>query len=113
MPRHSLKGKGNIQATLYNGKRYFSKTLALYHDRTIPGLENDFGVAFLLSGRAGNAVERNKIKRWLREDFRRLQGISFKSGAFVIKFKGVADCVSHPQLSKELEKLFNSISVDG
>lgn len=86
--------------------------MALYFKKDLPELENTYGVAFLLSARAGNAVERNKIKRWLREDFRHLQGIKNINGAFVIKFNGTADHVSHRGLTQELKKLYNAVDAD-
>ncbi len=65
--------------------------------------------AFLISVGAGKAVERNRIKRWLREDFNALQKKNLISGAFAVRFKGTAADINHPQLTGEMKRLLESI----
>jgi len=84
----------------------------MYYRAGLPEAGDDYLVAFLISGRAGNAVERNRLKRWLREDFRNLQKQKKIDGGFVIRFKGIAEDTNHRTLSSELEKLYQSIVPD-
>jgi ribonuclease P protein component len=73
LARHSLKYKKMIDMIIRTGRRYHSDVLTLYRDDRPPGPDEDFAGAFLVPKSAGNAVERNRIKRWLREDFRIMQ----------------------------------------
>ena len=82
----------------------------LYREMNMDCGVDDYLVAFLLSGKSGGAVARNRIKRWLREDFHALQKDRNIPGCFAIRFKGRANKVEHNQLRIELEKLFNTIN---
>ena len=115
MPRYSLKGRENIQALLNTGKRYLSDRLALYLNRTKPDSNDLFNVAYLISGIAGNAVQRNRVKRWMREDFRQLQMNYKVEGLFAIRLKNsrdIAKTITHPEITNELETIFLSIMAD-
>ena len=64
----------------------------------------DLKIGFSVSGKVGNAVTRNRVRRWLREDVRRLR-FRMKCGKYVfIARKGIAD-VPHEALTRELNKL--------
>ncbi len=112
MARHSLKSKIMIRSILNTGKHVSTDQLAIYYGGKLPGMEDDYTGAFLVPKTAGNAVQRNRIKRWLREDFRRLQDKDKICGGFVFKFKGTAEETEHGRLSQEIEKLYNTIKVD-
>jgi ribonuclease P protein component len=96
-----------IRSLLNSGKRYASKNIDIYLDKATL-TPDDCAAAFLISVGAGKAVERNRIKRWLREDFNALQKRNLIPGAFAVRFKGTAD-VNHPQLTGEMKRLFESI----
>jgi len=97
-----------IQSLLSSGQRFSSRHLNLYLDRNnLP--KEKFSVAYLVSGKCGNAVERNRIKRWLREDFNVFQKKSNISGLYAVMFKGMVSKVDHPTIKSELETLFESI----
>ena len=111
MTRHSLKSNKMIQSLLSSGRRFSSRNLNLYLDReTLP--RDQYSVACLVSGKRGKAVERNRIKRWLREDFNFFQKRLKIPGLFAVKFNGNINEVDHPQLKSELEELFESINND-
>lgn len=77
---------------------------------TVPA--EKYSVAYLIPGKSGIAVERNRIKRWLREDFNFFQKRLNISGLFAVKFKGIIKEVKHPEIKDELEKLFEAINND-
>jgi len=108
LARHSLKGKKIIQSLLKTGKGRRNGHLILYHQR-LPEFEDDYAGAFLIPKSAGNAVKRNRLKRWIREDLRLFQKERAVSGAFVIRFSGRADEVSHGLLRDDLRRLYGSL----
>jgi ribonuclease P protein component len=111
LPRYSLKSKKMIQTLLGSGRRFSSGRLTIYQDKDIPGLENSFAGAYLVPKTAGNAVKRNRLKRWLREDMRTLQkDDSLKlNGGIAIRFSGSADEVDHKTLTENLRKILEKI----
>ena len=102
-----------IQALLKSGRKYISGRLTIYQDSSIPGLKERFGVAYLIPGSAGGAVQRNRLKRWLREDFRKLQMEKGINGAFAIKFKGNTADIEHADISEDLKTAYYSIKSNG
>ncbi|HHI03005.1 MAG TPA: ribonuclease P protein component [candidate division Zixibacteria bacterium] len=108
MSRHSLKSKKMIQTLLNSGQRSHSGRLTIYQDKDIPGLENSYAGAYLVPKKAGTAVKRNRLKRWLREDLRELHREGKLQGAIVIRFNGSADNVTHRSLRENLREIFNS-----
>jgi len=94
---------------LKNGKKYSSRRLSVFHESRPPETGEPYLVAFLLSARSGNAVERNRLKRWLREDFRNLQNQYAIPGQFAIRFHGTAEDTDHKQISSELTGLIKEM----
>lgn len=101
-----------IQALLKSGKRFNAPNLTVYQDESLAGLTGRYQVAFLVGTRTGNAVTRNRIKRWMREDFRKLQDMDEIGGAFIVRFKGDGGEIDHSALSKELETIYKSIRIN-
>ena len=97
--RYRLGSNRNYRYVYRRGKSYPSRNLVLIH---LKG--RDLKVGFSVSGKVGNAVTRNRVRRWLREDVRRLR-FRMKCGKYVfIARQGIAD-VPHEALTRELNRL--------
>ncbi|UCD17729.1 MAG: ribonuclease P protein component [Candidatus Zixiibacteriota bacterium] len=101
-----------INDLLKTGRRYRSEMLTVYRDAGAPDEAQTYAVAFLIPRQAGTAVRRNRIKRWLREDFRNAQKKRTIDGRFVVRFSGPADSANHPALTEELDRIFGEIKAD-
>jgi len=103
-----------IRLLLNSGHRFSSGRLTLYHDKDIPGLEESFAGAYLVPKTAGNAVRRNRLKRWMREDIRLMQkdGSFRLKGGVAIRYRGSADGVTHLSLTEDLKNILKQIKYD-
>ena len=68
----------------------------------LKGREQRFG--FSVSSKVGNAVTRNRIRRYLREDVRRLR-TQLKPGKYVFIARPALKTAAHAELSRELKQL--------
>ena len=97
--RYRLGGNRNYRYVYRRGKSYPSKNLVLVH---LKGREQRFG--FSVSSKVGNAVTRNRIRRYLREDVRRLRQ-RLKSGKYVFIARPALKTAAHEELTRELKNL--------
>jgi len=96
-----LGSNRNYRYVYRRGKSHPSRNLVLIH---LKG--RDLKIGFSVSGKVGNAVTRNRVRRWLREDVRRLR-TQMKCGKYVfIARQGIVD-VPHAALSREVERLLS------
>lgn len=70
-------------------------------DSTLPRAR----VGITVSSRVGNAVVRNRLKRWVREYVRRHKA-SLPAGRLVIVAKTAASVCAHDVLDRDLGRLF-------
>ena len=71
-PQEKIRKKQDFLFLYKEGKRYKGKYFNLVY---FPNNLNFSRMAVIVSKKIGNAVTRNKIKRWMRELFRRNKGI--------------------------------------
>ena len=63
-------------------------------------------IGFSVSGKVGTAVTRNRIRRWLREDVRRLRR-RMKRGSYIFIARACIARASHAALTREVERLLS------
>ena len=97
--RYRLGGNRNYRYVYRRGKSYPSRNLVLIH---LKG--RDLKIGFSVSGKVGNAVTRNRIRRCLREDVRRLRE-EMKCGKYVFIARTSIVGVPHEAVTRELKKL--------
>ena len=97
--RCRLGGNRNYRYVYRRGKSYPSRNLVLIY---LKGREQRFG--FSVSSKVGNAVTRNRIRRYLREDVRRLRE-QLKTGKYIFIARPALKMAAHDELSRELKHL--------
>ena len=99
--RYRLGGNRNYRYVYRRGKSYPSRNLVLIY---LKG--RDLKIGFSVSGKVGNAVTRNRVRRILREDARRLRA-ELKCGRYVfIARQGIVDA-PHEAVTREMRRLLS------
>ena len=97
--RYRLGGNRNYRFVYRRGKSVPSRNIVLVH---LKGRELKIG--FSVSGKVGNAVTRNRIRRWLREDVRKLR-TELKCGKYIFVARPAIKDISHEALTREVRSL--------
>lgn len=99
--RYRLGGNRNYRYVYRRGKSWPSRNLVLIY---LKGREQKFG--FSVSSKVGNAVTRNRVRRCLREDIRRMRG-ELKCGRYVFIARTSITQATHEAVTRELRKLLS------
>ena len=97
--RYRLGDNRNYRAVYRRGKSTPSRNLVLIHMKG-----RDLKIGFSVSGKVGNAVTRNRIRRILREDTRRLRA-RMKCGRYVFIARTAILDMPHEAITADLKKL--------
>ena len=97
--RYRLGDNKNYRFVYRRGKSVPSRNLTLVH---LKG--RDLKIGFSVSGKVGNAVTRNRIRRFMREDVRRMR-TELKCGKYIFIARPALKTVPHEELTRELRSL--------
>lgn len=97
--RYRLGDNKNYRYVYRRGKSYPSRNLVLIY---LKGREQRFG--FSVSSKVGNAVTRNRIRRCMREDVRKMR-TGLKCGKYIFIARPALKTVPHAELTRELKSL--------
>ena len=97
--QYRLGSNRNYRYVYRRGKAWPSRNLVLIY---LKG--KDLKIGFSVSGKVGNAVTRNRIRRCLREDVRRLR-TRMKCGSYVFIARTSIVNEPHAAVTRELYKL--------
>ena len=100
LPRRCRLGDNKNYRFVYRrGKSVPSRNVVLIH---LKG--RDLKIGFSVSGKVGNAVTRNRIRRWMREDVRKMRA-QMKCGKYIFVARPSLKDVPHDALTRELRGL--------
>lgn len=92
-----------------NGKRYNKRFFSLIIVKNNDYGKTDFGLAVIISKKIGNAVRRNKIRRWIKEYFRKSKNrIPFNIDYLVITKTGIFE-YGRENIIRDLENAIEKI----
>jgi len=97
--RYRLGSNRNYRYVYRRGKSYPSRNLVLIY---LKGKEQRFG--FSISSKVGNAVTRNRIRRYMREDVRRMR-TELKCGKYIFIARPALKTVPHEELTREMKEV--------
>ena len=97
--KYRLGDNKNYRYVYRRGKSYPSRNLVLIY---LKGREQKFG--FSVSSKVGNAVTRNRIRRCMREDVRRMR-TRLKCGKYIFIARPALKSVPHAELTREMQAL--------
>ena len=97
--RFRLGSNRNFRAVYRKGKSTPSKNLTLIYTK---GSDQRFG--FSVSAKVGNAVTRSRLRRWMKEDIRRMRQ-TLKCGRYVFIARPSMKTQPHDELTGELRSV--------
>ena len=102
--REILRKRADFDALFRYGKRWQGKAVQVVYRKT-----GDRRVAFLVPKRVGNAVSRNRIRRWMKEIYRRRRRVLAEFRIAILAKEGVREADYH-DLAREFETFLEKVS---
>jgi len=102
-----IKGKKSFEKVLTNGKRFTKGYLKIF---VCSGGERKVG--FAISSKVRKAVVRNRIKRWLREIYRKEKHILKYDVEIIMLIDGFDSKMSYNTLKEDVLNIFGDINED-
>lgn len=99
--KYRLGSNKNYRYVYRRGKSYPSRNLVLIH---LKG--RDLKIGFSVSGKVGNAVTRNRIRRCLREDLRKMR-TELKCGKYIFIARPSVKEIAHAAMTREIRNLLS------
>ena len=109
-----LRKRSGFLAVQQRGRRVSGRTYVLY--AMVPSgarSENSARLGITVSKKVGNAVARNRVKRWVRESYRRMLELQPQGVDFVVIAKPHAASSSYRATADELRRLLSMVAAPG
>jgi ribonuclease P protein component len=100
-----IKNSGIISSVIKEGKRIQGEAVTIHF---LPSEKLEFAV--LVRKKTGSAVERNKIKRWVREIYRRGKNRIHKQYRIIVVVTKAYCSLDYSVLEKDIQTFFMKIS---
>jgi len=97
--RFRLTKRGSFNYVYRKGKSFPSRYMVLVYTNA-----KTLRVGFSASSKVGNAVTRNRLRRWMKEDFRLLRP-NLKEGKYIFVARVSAQGASHETLTSQMRSL--------
>ncbi|HOK08918.1 MAG TPA: ribonuclease P protein component [Candidatus Hydrogenedens sp.] len=105
---YRLRKKKDFEYVFEKGKRFSGKGLVCYwFSDEVSG--NKLGI--VVSKKVGQSVERNRIKRYIREYYRLNRPRFLKSGTLIVVARPEVSNWDHQQIDAELEQLLKTAEI--
>ncbi len=99
--RYRLGSNKNYRYVYRRGKSHPSKNMVLIYLRG-----KELKIGFSVSGKVGNAVTRNRIRRYMREDVRKIRA-HMKGGKYIFVARPSASNARHELLTREMHSVLS------
>lgn len=109
----SLKGGGLFRLVLRKGKYATGKYITIYIHKTIKGENSKNFLGICVSKKHGNSVFRNKIKRWAKESYTKVEESVCSGYNIIVLYKKNIEVekLSYDIVSDEISSLLHKVGI--